>query len=250
MALVAVTSVALGPTVEAIHASMRQVDFGEVLLLSDRRPDNLDPSITWRQIDRIGSREEYSRFMLQELAGHVSTSHALCIQWDGFVLNGTAWRPEFLNYDYIGAVWPHFDDEFTVGNGGFSLRSRHLLEACRHLPADPSDGEDVIICRLQRRFLEQQGFRFAPATVARQFSYERTRASGDEFGFHGAFNLVELISDDEALQLFRCLNPKLIAPNERWELLRWAFRHGRMRLAVTILARILSSPFTSGGNKQ
>ena len=32
----------------------------------------------------------------------------------------------FLNCDYVGAFWPHHQ-EFCVGNGGFSLRSRKLI---------------------------------------------------------------------------------------------------------------------------
>ncbi len=83
--------------------------------------------------------------MLRDLASHVETSHALCIQWDGYVLRGQAWDPAFLTYDYIGAPWPHFSDGHNVGNGGFSLRSRRLLEACRQLPFDGQTAEDVVI---------------------------------------------------------------------------------------------------------
>src|SRR5690348_18046614 len=99
---------------------MREADFGEVLLLSDQVPPALATAdITWRQIRRLGSRAEYSRFMLHDLAGHISTRHALCVQWDGFIVNPCAWDPDFLTYDYIGAVWPHVDDGHNVGNGGF-----------------------------------------------------------------------------------------------------------------------------------
>ncbi len=237
--LVAVTSVALQATVDALLASMRQADFGEVLLLSDKTPADLDPLISWRRIDRLSSRADYSRFMLCGLAEHISTSHALCIQWDGFVLKGSAWKAEFLDYDYIGAVWPHFHDSYNVGNGGFSLRSRRLLNACRNLSFDPHDGEDVIICRLQRSLLEEQGIRFASEEVARRFSYERTEPSGREFGFHGVFNLVEHLPRDHALHLLRSLEPGMLARNERWELLRWALAHGQIRLAVTVLNRLL-----------
>ena len=134
--LVAVTSVALRATVAALHASMRQADFAEVLLLSDQPPLEAEGAIHWRRIPRLQSRAAYSRFMLRDLVGHISTGHALCIQWDGFVVNGGGWQPEFLEYDYIGAVWPHFTDGHNVGNGGFSLRSRRLLRACKDLPTD------------------------------------------------------------------------------------------------------------------
>lgn len=217
---------------------MRQADFGQVLLLSDQRPADLDPAITWRPIEPLRSRADYCRFMLRELASHISTSHALCIQWDGFVLNGAGWDPNFLDYDYIGALWPQFHDGHNVGNGGFSLRSRRLLEACRHLPFTGSEPEDVLIGRLRRPRLEEQGMHFAPEEIASRFSYERTKRAGGEFGFHGAFNLVRYLSARASLRLFRSLEPGLIAPNERWELLRWALIRGRLRLAMTILARL------------
>lgn len=239
--LVAVTSVALEATVDALHASMLQADFGQALLLSDKTPADLDPRITWRAIERLGSRSDYSRFMLRELAGHISTSHALCIQWDGFVVNGSAWDPHFLDFDYIGAVWPHFRDEYNVGNGGFSLRSRRLLEACRALPLTGGELEDVLIGRIERPRLEGQGIRFAPESVARQFAYERNARSGEEFGFHGAFNLVRYLSKPDAVRVFRSLEDGMLARGERWEILLWALVHGRLRLALTMLQRLVQT---------
>jgi hypothetical protein len=240
--LVAVTSVAVGPTIDALHASMDQAQFGKVLLLSDQPlPANARRGIEWRRIGALASRRDYSRFMLRELAGHVATDHALCVQWDGFVLDGAAWDPQFLDYDYIGSVWPHFRDWHNVGNGGFSLRSRRLLEACRDLPLDEGcDAEDVIISRLCRSRLEGQGIRFAPEAVARRFAYERTKPSGGEFGFHGAFNLVRFLPPGRSLELFRSLDPSMLARSEQLELLRWAIAHGRPSLALTMLKRLVS----------
>lgn len=239
--LVAVTSVALEPTVRALRASMRQAHFSRVLLLSDSAPlGSIEREVEWRPIDRLASRRDYSRFMLRDLAPHIETSHALCVQWDGFVLDGTRWNPSFLDYDYIGAPWPHFDDEYKVGNGGFSLRSRRLLDACSTLPFENGEAEDIVISRACRPLLEQRGIRFPPESLARQFSYERTRASGREFGFHGAFNLVRYLSAGDALDLFRKLEPGMLAPNERWEIFRWAIVHGRPRLACALLKRLLA----------
>lgn len=220
---------------------MAQANFGKVLLLSDLSPpQGIGAKIRWQPIEPLGSRAAYSRFMLRDLASFIETGHALCIQWDGFVLNGAAWDPHFLEFDYIGAVWPHFDDAHNVGNGGFSLRSRRLLDACAGLPFNPREAEDIMISRLFRPLLEQQGLRFAPESLARQFAYERSRPSGREFGFHGAFNLVRYLSAKDALVLFRDLDPALLARNERWELLRWAIFHGRARLAATMLGRLMS----------
>lgn len=236
--LVAVTSVALEATVDALRASMAQARFARALLLSDRPPLGDHQGIEWRQIEPLTSREAYSCFMLRDLAEHIRTSHVLCIQWDGYVLDGAAWDAAFLEYDYIGAPWPHFTDGHNVGNGGFSLRSRRLLEVSRELPIDPPPLEDIIIGRLYRPQLEQQDIRFAPEAVARRFAYERTEATGREFGFHGAFNLVRHVPAAHLLRLLRSLEPDLLARSERWELLGWALRRSRIRLALEMLRRL------------
>jgi hypothetical protein len=210
-----------------------------VLLLTDKVPAaGSGGSIEWRQIAPINSREDYSRFMLRQLADHIDTSHALCVQWDGFVLNGAAWDPQFLEYDYIGAVWPHFSDENRVGNGGFSLRSRRLLHACTSLPFDGSEQEDITIARTCRLALQEAGMRFAPERVARKFSFERCHSTAAEFGFHGVFNLVNYLTADEAVALFRSLEPDVLSRNEHLELLRWALARGRLRLAASLTRRL------------
>ena len=238
--LVAVTSVALRATIDALHASMREAQFAKVLLLSDGSPPpDADAAIQWERIDPLKSRADYSRFMLRGLAAHIETGHALCVQWDGYVLSGAAWNPNFLDYDYIGAVWPQFRDGHNVGNGGFSLRSRRLLEACRDLPLDGSEVEDLVIGRTCRPQLEEQGIRFAPEEIARAFAYERTSSSGREFGFHGAFNLVRLLGPKAAQDLFRGLERAMLAPSERAEIMRWALVRGRFRLAAEMLFRLL-----------
>jgi hypothetical protein len=241
VSLVAVTSVALHATIDALHASMRQVEFGRVLLLSDLRPPaHADSAIHWREIEPLRSRSDYSRFMLRELATYIETGHALCVQWDGYVLRGSAWNANFLDFDYIGAAWPHFRDGHNVGNGGFSLRSRRLLEACRNLPFDGSEAEDVIIGRTCRQQLEEQDcIRFAPEHIARAFSYERTAPRGNEFGFHGAYNLVRLVGSTISANLFRTLEPGMLARSERIEIMRWAIARGAFRLAAQLLFRLL-----------
>jgi len=237
--LVAVTSVAVEATVNAIVASIEQVNFAEALLLSDRKPTSLDCRIAWRPIEQLSSRAEYSNFMLRKLADHIQTSHALCIQWDGFVIDGTAWQSAFLDYDYIGAPWPHFRDAYNVGNGGFSLRSRKLLCACANMPLDGESPEDVVISRVWRPQLEEMGIRFAPESLARQFAYERMSPSGKEFGFHGVYNLVSQVRTREATRILASLEPEMLARNERWEILRWALRSGKLIAALNMVGRLV-----------
>ena len=54
----------------------------------------------------IASREQYSDFVLKQVIQHIRTPWVLLIQWDGYVVDPSAWRAEFLDYDYIGARWP------------------------------------------------------------------------------------------------------------------------------------------------
>ena len=238
--LVAVSSVALNATAEALSACLSQASFGKALLLSDRLPSRaLDPRIKWHQVEPIRSRVDYSRFVLHDLADHVSTSHALLVQWDGYILRGSAWDPAFLEFDYIGAIWPQFRDGFNVGNGGFSLRSRKLLCAARALAYCGEESEDVFICRTHRRQLESNGIRFAPEHVARAFSYERTVPSGREFGFHGSFNLARYLSRKQASRLFRALEWSVLNHSEHKQLLGWAITRGYGDLALVILLRLL-----------
>lgn len=235
--LLAVTGVALSATARALTLSQCGLRFGETLFLSDRPPPP-DTAAEWRAIAPIGSRFEYSRFMLRDLASHVATRHVLCVQWDGYVLDPDNWDPAFLDYDYIGAPWPHFADGMRVGNGGFSLRSRRLVEACANLPIS-DEPEDVAICRTHRQHLEQRfGLRFAPEELARRFAYERMTRTGNEFGFHGALNMVDLAPSRQLAPLFAALEPGLLNRREHREILGAALRRGELRLAWVIWRRL------------
>jgi hypothetical protein len=238
--LFAVTSVALDATVGALRASMAEASFGQAMLFSDREPRGVrDSGIEYFPIDVIRSKADYSRFILFELGKYVTTTHALCVQWDGFVLNGGAWDRQFLEFDYVGAPWPHFSDHHKVGNGGFSLRSKRLLAATATLPYDGTVPEDVLIGRLYRDQLEAQGIRFAPEELAKSFSYERTARTGLEFGFHGAFNLPHLLSAEQLFSVLDGLEPHVLTTNEQKELLRTAIRKGYPKVAALLIGRIL-----------
>ncbi len=238
--LIAATSVAIEPSAMAIHRSMTEVKFGAALWCSDQAPPtSIADRVEWREIPRINSRSAYSQFMLYELPRYVTTSHALCVQWDGFVLDAKAWSSDFLDYDYIGAPWPHFDDAQIVGNGGFSLRSSKLLKAVATLVRDVDEAEDVAICRTWRAVLEEcADIRFASPEIASRFSYERGRASSKTFGFHGVFNLVELLEPTQLSSLISQLEPSLLAPNEQREIMNWALRQGKWRIAGQMLSRM------------
>jgi hypothetical protein len=241
--LVAVSSVAQAATLAALRHSLGQARFARALLLSDRQPGNLSGSgIEWQPIPRLGSRADYSRFVMSGLAGHIETGHALLVQWDGFVRDGRAWREEFREFDYIGAPWPQYRDGMAVGNGGFSLRSRRLLQATATLAADGAP-EDVAICRTYRPVLEQtHGIRFANMDVARAFSYERSISSGLEFGVHGVFNMLAELGSTRLLAWLTDLEPGVIGERESTELLVKALRTGNWPLARLALRHHRAHP--------
>lgn len=187
--LCAVSSVNVAATLRALEMCLEQVAFADCLFLTDAPVTPSNPAIRVVPIGRIGSSAAYSDFMISHLVDHISTPNCLVAQWDGHVLNAGGWRPEFLDYDYIGASWPQFDDGHDVGNGGFSLRSRRLMEACRAPQFVRMHPEDVAIGRTNRDWLEAQGMRFAPCRLADLFAAERTGDLRATFGYHGVWNM-------------------------------------------------------------
>ena len=99
--------------------------------------------------------------------------HMLFVESDAAIVKPEAWLNEFLKWDYIGAPW--HDD--VVGNGGFCLMSQRLLAALEALSLPPTETacfpSDYKICRVYRRWLEQQDVKFAPLKIAQRFSSEQ-----------------------------------------------------------------------------
>jgi hypothetical protein len=87
----------------------------------------INPGVEWVNINQINDIQDYNHFILKDLAAHISTDFALLIQWDGYILDTQYWRSDFMDYDYIGARWHWQPTGKRVGNGGFSLRSKNLL---------------------------------------------------------------------------------------------------------------------------
>lgn len=168
-------------------------EFAGVKLLSSIQSDNKNVI----KIHPVNSLKEYSEFIFKELNDYIDTKLVLIIQHDGFILNPSAWDDEYLKYDYIGAPLL-VDDKLVIGNGGFSLRSKKLLNI---LQSDPninieensdhkySQNEDWIVSVVKREYLESLGVRFAPVGLAHKFSFEKNKEYGaywdGQFGFHG-----------------------------------------------------------------
>lgn len=226
----------------ALSHCTAKAHFAEAILIADKSPANLPTGVRFAQIPRLASREAYSNFMLNGLGTHVATSHVLVVQWDGYVLNPEAWTDAFLAFDYIGAKWWHTDG-MNVGNGGFSLRSRKLLDAVRSLGlVNNSQNEDEVICRIRRVELEQiHGIRFADEETADRFAFERGQVPGSvlPFGFHGLFNMHRVLDPQSLRNLFAILNARTIAYVETIELAQAYFKAGKHEEAVFVCTRAL-----------
>lgn len=207
MTLCAVTSVNIVATVEALRTSADQIEFAECLLLTDAELKAPDP-IRKIAIPRLASAADYSDFLLKRLVEHVATPHCLIVQWDGFVIDAQRWKDGFLDFDYIGAPWPQFHDGHDVGNGGFSIRSRRLMEACTSADFVACHPEDVAICRINRPMLEREHqIRFADSSIAKDFAFERGHPH-ECFGFHGAFNLIPTVGADRFWEIYSTLDDR------------------------------------------
>jgi hypothetical protein len=168
----------------------------DIKLLSDRTISEVPTAI----ISRITSIDQYSYFMTHELHKYIDTDFIICIQTDGYVINPKGWKDEFLEYDYIGAPWtvgynkhadfPDCVHETTVGNGGFSLRSKRLCERVSEIFNSNKDfyyhPEDLAICRGIREYLSE--FKFAPRELADTWAAEDQLYKG-QFGFHGKITM-------------------------------------------------------------
>ena len=108
-------------------------------------------------------------------------------------MNPNQWNDSFYNYDFIGAPLPDYStwlekqpSEFQIRwkennfnelkwpqNGGFSFRSKRLLKLSSECPFDIGNiAEDNYINIYFRDWFENKNIKFAPKSLAYQFSVE------------------------------------------------------------------------------
>jgi tetratricopeptide (TPR) repeat protein len=227
----------------ALAQCMAGLRFARSVLLTDAVPAGVPvvPGIDVELIGTLGSRDDYSRFVLKSLLPYVATSHVLLVQWDGFVANAAAWEDAFLDADYIGARWFWFDDGMRVGNGGFSLRSRRLLEALADRRIELAEAEDLTIGRAYRPLLESEyGIRFADEAMADRFAFEAAYPIGKPFGFHGLFNFCRVMTPGALAELPPLFSDAIARSPQCASLLRNCLALQQWQPAIAIAQRILA----------
>jgi hypothetical protein len=203
--------------VRAIKTTMAMAPrIDHVYWCSDRPwPDHINVPVTWVRVRPYVLGESfdlwYNYISLRLLPAMVDTDFDIIVQPDGFAVNSSAWTDEFFDYDYIGAVWPHMAPGQSVGNGGFSWRSRRLYDALvdwqpsyqgqdwpglsephyhRLVNGLTTMPEDALLASPYRRYMEHRyGLRWAPEFLANQWSLEYPPPDAGMihrcFGFHG-----------------------------------------------------------------
>jgi len=187
-----VTLIALGSTniegmYRALEHSQQGIEWGAVKLITEMQCKTID---------------EWNHAIIFDLRRFVDTDYCMLVHPDGFVVHPESWRPEFLNYDYIGAPWPLPTDTYSyrtpdgeivrVGNS-VSIRSRRIL----NLPFDlefawrsyyGNTHEDGFLTCHNRRLLQHFGCKFASIEVAKYFSREMEIPENQDvdkpFAFH------------------------------------------------------------------
>jgi hypothetical protein len=199
--LIALSSIEIWKTMAALEKSREKIDFGAVKLVSHAKPDDLPSGIAFEQCQPINSAISYSAIVFNHLTEYVDTNYCLVIQYDSWVINPELWSDNWLEYDYIGAPWGYKEDAYIchdtgehvrVGNGGFSLRSKKILNApwAYGLPLLQEQGwynEDGNLCVYHRKKMLELGVKYAPVEIAAKFSYENPVPENigvKSFGFH------------------------------------------------------------------
>lgn len=197
--LLAISSIEIPKTIWALEKSRERLNFGAVKLISDIKPE-LPMGITHEYCPRINNIMDFNHYVFKELYKHVDTSHCLMVQFHAWVINPDLWDDNWLNFSYLGAPWPIKEGSYIanngervrVGNGGFSLRSKRIMEIPSQLGWELRQeqsyfNEDGNLCAYWRKELLEMGIVYGTLEEACRFSFENLIPENRgmrTFGFH------------------------------------------------------------------
>lgn len=181
----------------AIEDCLRQAEFGAVLIYTDDPARVGIPNAQYFEVPDWDNKKAAGQFYYAKAAENVRTPAGLYLEWDAGIFNPGKWKPEFMQYDYIGAPW-NTSDDMKVGNGGFTIMSQRLgnflVTNFKNYPCYT----DWDVCRTWRKKIEHAtGFKWAPYELAREFAWELAPRSPNTFGYHGIFRWPEMIGHEE-----------------------------------------------------
>ena len=200
LTIVAIDSLNYNATALALDKTREIFPDADIITFSDKK---FYDHGRFYQTEKFDAKE-HSRICLHEVGDKLDTNYVMFVQYDGFPVNKDAWTDEFLNYDFIGAPikqdtnsWEFNNENFVIGNGGFSLRTKKLMMLTKHMEQIFIEGndtgwlEDLLITKIHREELEELGIKFPSIELGHQFSRGERAGQPDTFGFHNN-NLVPL----------------------------------------------------------
>lgn len=240
--------------IDSMSCSLSQVNFAQSILFTNEALISVEIknriktlNIHVEFIEKISSITEYSYFILFNLCKYIDTEYCLVTQWDSWVINNKYWDSNFFKYDYIGAIWPQHSSN-NIGNGGFSLRSKKMLESTRDFLKSRNNLpsiliEDDFICRENRKIFEDKyHIKFPSTDIANNFSVERNGNPIKSFGFHGFFNFNFVIQDDVLLKkLIRSLIKECFVDVASYDLTKSLLKEKRISVAKIVIKRRLKA---------
>ncbi|HYT41412.1 MAG TPA: DUF5672 family protein, partial [Methylomirabilota bacterium] len=205
----------------AVQDCLKVADFGDIIIASDNFNILRIPGAQHIRVPNWSDKTGYCKFLWHDAARYVKTPQCMIIQWDSWIINPQSWSSKFLEYDYIGSPW-RFKDDFNVGNSGFSLRSKRLMDYLynnqeKYPITNPQ--EDSLLCRsYQGQIIKETDFHWAPEKLAHQFSFEVNKQYPDPFGFHGIFNWPEVLSSEKLIERLTIAkeNEYISSPDRFW----------------------------------
>jgi len=223
----------------AMNQCLQKAKFNDAILVTDKNMlHDVPKNIHIESAPPIDCIEDYSNYLQSDLSSYIQGTHMLVMQWDSFIVNPQLWDNQFLDYDYIGAPWPHHPDT-PVGNGGFSLRSRKIFTAMQNPLYKKTHPEDQSICIHNKDILKNNlGIYIAPLKIANQFAFER--AYRPTFGFHGFFNFAKILDEEELKKIIEIMPASLLGKIDTYHLIEDLCQKKQSNLANLLLSR--SSP--------
>lgn len=198
--LLAISSIRIPGTIQSLELCFKDIEFESVKLISHEKPKFLPEYIQFEECPKLNNIDDFNYYMFLEMGKHVSTSHCLIVQDHAYILNPEKWNNAWLNYDYIGSPWrivenSYIANDYTrsrVGNGGFSMRSKKLLDLPKKMGWELREeqgwkNEDGNICCYYKKEMLQNGIKYAPLELAVQFGFENVTEENKyikPFGFH------------------------------------------------------------------
>ncbi len=189
---------------QSMQISMSQIDFGKAIMFTCADKSDFDSSLTngieFIKIDKIKEYLDYSDFCLR-LGDYLHNDYVLTTHGDGFVINANLWTDDFFKFDYIGAPWAECHMKAwgglpnPVGNGGFSLRSKKMLDFSKQFKTTGGNNEDGFLTNFKIVEAKEYGIKYADLGTAYKFSVHHLEDVGGVFepekyfGFHGYHNL-------------------------------------------------------------